>query len=82
MSVEEAYHVFTEKVNRNSINDNIMVDRSRFISLFNEAQIRFVEWILEKRNEDDIRHIQRLMVCDKVLKSKGEKKNHKDFQWL
>jgi hypothetical protein len=50
-----------EKLNENSINDNIAFDDSRIILAVNEAQNRFIEWIYEKKNEDDIRLIQKFL---------------------
>ena len=67
MNIQEAYHKFINKVNENHTNDNIVVDKPRFVSLFNEYQNRYVEWVLEKRNEDEIRNIQVLVVSNKPL---------------
>ncbi|MDC7248894.1 MAG: hypothetical protein PQJ49_03135 [Sphaerochaetaceae bacterium] len=80
MNINEAYLKFTQKVNKNYTNDNIVVDRGRFVLLFNEVQNKFVEWILEKRNEDDIRDIQILLVPDKQLSLKEKILNHQDFE--
>ncbi len=71
MTITEAYLKFTEKVNKNFTNDNISVDKPRFIMLFNEYQDKYVEYVLDKRNEDDIRYIQRLVVSDKKLNRNG-----------
>lgn len=68
MNIQDAYHKFINKVNENHTNDNIVVDKPRFVSLFNEYQNRYVEWVLEKRNEDEIRNIQVLVVSNKPLK--------------
>lgn len=80
MNINEAYLKFIQKVNKNFTNDNIVVDKGRFILIFNEVQNKFVEWILEKRNEDDIRDIQELLVLDKKLKLKNKFLNHQDFE--
>lgn len=80
MNVNEAYLKFIQKVNKNYTNDNIVVDRGRFVLLFNEVQNKFVEWVLEKRNEDDIRDIQLLLVPDKKLTFKEKILNHQDFE--
>jgi hypothetical protein len=68
MSIENAYSKFTEKVNRNRLNDNAAVGRSRFISLFREAERSFITWTLEKRNEDDIKLLQQILVINEPLK--------------
>lgn len=80
MNVNEAYLKFIQKVNKNYTNDNIVVDRGRFVLLYNEVQNKFVEWVLEKRNEDDIRDIQVLLVPDEELSLKNKILNHQDFE--
>lgn len=80
MTAEQAYLTFLQQVNRNFTEDNIDVDRSRFVLLFNKVQNSYVEWILEKRNEDDLRDIQNLLVLDKKLSGGTEVENHKDFK--
>lgn len=80
MNINEAYLKFIQKVNKNFTNDNIVVDRGRFILIYNEVQNKFVEWILEKRNEDDIRDIQKLLVPDEKLSLKNKLLNHQDFE--
>lgn len=80
MTINEAYLKFLEKVNKNYTNDNISADRGRFILLFNEVQNKFVEWVLEKRNEDEIRYVQKLLIYDKRLKLKQKVLNHQDFK--
>lgn len=79
MNIEQAYLKFLEKVNKNFTNDNIEVDRGRFIMIFNEAQNKIVEWILEKRNEDEIRYIQKLLIYDKKLELNNKILNHENF---
>lgn len=77
---EQAYLKFIQKVNKNFTNDNISVDRGRFVLIFNEVQNRFVEWILEKRNSDDIRDIQLLLEKDVKLSKDAKILNHQDFK--
>ena len=79
MSIDKAYLTFLQLVNRNFTNDNIDVDKSRFVLLFNNIQNRYVEWVLEKRNEDDLRDVQSLLVLDKGLSKKSVKLNHSNF---
>ena len=55
MNIGTAYLKFLEKVNKNYTNDNISVDVGRFVSLFNAKQIRFLEYVLEKRNEENLK---------------------------
>ena len=67
MTIEQAYLTFLQEVNRNSTEDNIDVDKSRFVLIFNKIQSKYVEWVLEKRNEDELRDIQKLLILDKPL---------------
>lgn len=67
MKIEEAYIRFVDIVNRNLTNNNVNVDKIRFIFLFNSASIKYLSWILEKRNEDDIRQIAPFLILDSGL---------------
>ena len=78
--VGQIYLRWLNKVNKNSTNDNVIADKGRFVEIFNEAQNRYMEWILEKRNEDDIRYIQKLRTPDKKLKKGRTILNHCDFE--
>ena len=80
MSIEQAYLTFIQLVNRGFTNDNVGVDFSRFILLFNNIQNRYVDWLLEKRNEDDLRDLQELLVLDKNLVKAGDLLNHSNFK--
>jgi hypothetical protein len=75
LQIEIAYLNFLDLVNQNNTNNNISVDKERFILLFNFVSNRYVSWILEKRNEDEIRYIQKLLVKNKPLEF-----NNSDFQ--
>ena len=59
MTIEETYLSFINGVEKNMTNDGFSADKDRFVILFNEAQIQYVSWIIEKGNEDDRRNIQR-----------------------
>jgi hypothetical protein len=67
MLIEKAYQKYLIKVEGNATNDNIATDRGRFAIQFNEALNRYVEWLLDKRGEDDIRYIQALIVKNEVI---------------
>lgn len=79
MTIEQAYITFLQEVNRNSTEDNIDVDKGRFINSFNKIQGKYVEWVLEKRNEDELRNVQNLLVLDESLANGTLNENHKDF---
>jgi hypothetical protein len=61
MTIEQAYIQFINLVDRNATNNNISVDKIRFVLMFNDIQNRYVEWLLEKRNEDAVRYIAPLL---------------------
>ena len=79
MDINKIYLKFLQKVNKNFTNDNISVDKGRFIFIFNEATNKFIEWCLEKRNEDDIRDIQKLLVNDLKINLKSTNINSESF---
>lgn len=66
-------------VNRNSTNNNLNVDTSRFIILFNKVSIEYATWLLEKRNEDGIRYLSPLLVLEQPLIEDSRKDTHTTF---
>lgn len=62
MTIQETYIEFLSMVNRNATNNRTNVDKPRFVMLYNRIQNKYVEWVLEKRNEDAIRDIQKILV--------------------
>lgn len=79
MTIEDAYLQFLNQVNRNATNNRVNVDKPRFIILFNDIQNRYVEWILEKRNEDVIRYIAPLLEPNKSLTKVSTKHTYDEF---
>jgi len=79
MKIEDAYVEFLQLVNRNNTNNNINVDKPRFILTYNSTQTKYIEWILEKKNDDTIRYISPLLVMDKLLVSAGTRPTHTDY---
>jgi len=79
MLVEEAYINYLSKVEENSTNDNISTDKQRFVLLFNENQNKFIEGLLDRRGDDDIRYIQKFLVPDSNLTFKNKKENRYNF---
>lgn len=79
MSPETAYQKFIVKINKNAQTNNISCDRGRFVLIYNESQNKEVEYILEKRNEDDIRYVQKLLVSSPI-KPKEEKESYTTFE--
>lgn len=67
MNTSQLFDRFLIKAEKNSTNDFIVVDKGRFVELYNEASNKFVEFIYERKNQDDLRYIQTLLVDDKKL---------------
>lgn len=80
MTIEETYLQFLALVNKNGTNNNVSVDKPRFVMLYNTEQIKHQQSILNKRNEDEIRTIQNFLVTDKELTGKEEKQYHTKFK--
>jgi len=79
MTSVEVIEKVREKLNKNSINDNIAFDRPRIILAVNEAQNKYVEWTIEKKNEDDIVFIQKLIVNDLKLTKSPKKSDDSEY---
>lgn len=79
MTTQTAFDKFQIKVNKNLETGSIAVDRGRFVLIFNEAQNRLIEYILDKKNEDDIRYIQKILVSDFPISSSESKINYQNF---
>lgn len=79
MTTQTAFDKFQIKVNNNSETGKIAVDRGRFVLLFNEAQNRLIEYILDKKSEDDIRYIEAILVQQFKLTLFKSDKDYQDF---
>jgi hypothetical protein len=79
MKIEKAYLQFVNLVNRNLTNNKVNVDKPRFILLYNDIFNRYIEWVLEKRNEDAIRYIAPLLVPNKKLSKAGSEHTFDKF---
>ena len=67
MNSSQVFDRFLIKAEKNSTNDFIAVDKGRFVELGNEAINKYVEFIYERKNQDDLRNIQTLLVDDKKI---------------
>jgi len=67
MTPNDIYLSVITKLNKNLGTDNITVDKPRFVIAFNENQIRRVSLLLERKNDDSLREIQKLLVQNKQL---------------
>lgn len=70
MTTEQTYIKFLLKVNDNFENSNVAGDRGRFVVVFNEAQNKMIEYILDNKKNDESRYIQQILVSNhKILKT-------------
>lgn len=79
MITDTAYQKFIIKINKNATTDSISCDKGKFTVIINESQNKFMEFILDKKFEDDIRYIQHLLVEDKPISSSISKKDFQSF---
>ena len=75
MRIVDCYLRALQKAEENMTNGGIKLDKARFVQLFNDEQNRLVRYILDKKNEEDIRYIQKLVVYSKELDERGDKDN-------
>ena len=54
-------------VNRNATNNNQNVDKSRFITMFRDMELRFYEFILKNRQNDTIRDVANFLVPRQIV---------------
>lgn len=67
MRITDCYLRALQKAEENATNGGIKLDKARFVQLFNEEQNRLVLYLLDKRNEDDIRYLQKLVVYSRDI---------------
>lgn len=66
-TTEQAFIKFQIKINENYESSKIGIDRGRFVILFNEAQNKMVEVILNRKGTDDYTYIQNILVPEKEI---------------
>ena len=66
-TTEQAFIKFQIKINETYESSKIGIDRGRFVILYNEAQNKMVEFILNRKNTDDYTYIQNILVPNKKL---------------
>lgn len=66
-TTEQAFIKFQIKVNETYESSKIGVDRGRFVILFNEAQNKMVEFILNRKGTDDYTYIENILVPNKQI---------------
>lgn len=72
MNITECYLKALQKAEENATNGGIKMDKARFVQLFNAEQVRLARSFLDKRNDNRIKFIQRLMVMSEPLAKKED----------
>lgn len=80
MKIEEAYLRYVNLVNRNATNNNLSVDKPRFVMNFNDMSVRYVQWMLEKRNDDSLRNLSKVLVVDQPLQAGPSDSSKSQFE--
>jgi hypothetical protein len=80
MTTEQVYNRFIIKINENATTDGLSCDRGKFVIFCNNATNKKIESCLDRRFEDDIRYVQKILVDDKKLSSPNTHLDHTDFQ--
>lgn len=76
---EQAYEKTLLKTEKNQTNDNISLDRGRWVLMFNEAQNKFIELTLQNRGVDDVRYIERFLILDKKIPYSSKTQDYFNF---
>lgn len=80
MTIQESYIQFLNLVNRNSTNNNVNVDQARFIMMFRDVQLRYLDWLLDNRQDDTTREAASFLVYKQPLVVKSNETSHKSFE--
>jgi len=80
MTTNQTYQSFIIKINESATTDSLSCDKGRFVNLYNNVQNRIIESFLDRRFEDDIRYLQRILVDDLKISSSQDHLDHQDFK--
>lgn len=74
-TTEQAYQKFLLKVDNNFENSIVSSDRGRFVLIFNEAQNKMVENILDRKKDDELLYIQKILTPKEIARKKSTADN-------
>jgi hypothetical protein len=81
VKVEDVYIGLKQRVESNLTNGGIVLDKARFVSIFNDSQYKFIDDCLKRKNDDTIRDIEILLRRDSRLTSRGRSLNKALFTY-
>lgn len=67
MNIQESYRKAKQKAEENMTNGGISLDPVRFILLFNSEQNKLCDYYYLKRNSDEVKKIQKILVYNKEV---------------
>jgi len=79
MKYKQAYDRYLIKTEKNGTNDNISTNHGMFVKIYNEAQNKYYEWLLDRKSEDDVRYIQKTLIQDKKINAGQTKTDFNTF---
>lgn len=80
MTASQVYDRYILKTEKNATNEGVTTDRQRFSEIYNEYQIRYTEYILGLKNEEDLREIETLLIKEKRLNKKSKQRDYFNFE--
>lgn len=80
MKASEIYDRYIIGAEKNGVTDNISTDKQRFVELYNQAQIRVLEYYYGQKSDDSLRYIAPLLVLDHRLEDSIKKRDFYSFK--
>ena len=80
MTQDKFYQSLVIKLNENATTDKISIDKARACVLGNNTQNRLIEIFLERKFEDDIRYLQKILVTDSKIPPLKKTKDYTEFK--
>jgi hypothetical protein len=81
MGIEEVYLSVKMRTEKNVSNDGISLDKSRFVNLFNQSMLKFVDDALQKKSDTDVEDVRILLKTDQPLKRLYKKNEKVSFEF-
>ena len=79
MTTNEGYQKYLVYLQANGTTDNVQTTKSRFVLNFNTYQNRVQEWLIERKNEDDNRYLQKVKVLNSPLSKTNSTESEDNF---
>lgn len=80
MTFREAYERYLVELQSNGVTDNLQTNANRFVIDINKAHLKVIEWLIERKNEDDNRYLQKIKIPYKELVKKSSELDRDVFK--